>query len=99
MKMLQALDAIRGEAERIESNKPSWKHRRRLIYVAVILGVVMILFGLATFWWDRQVSTEAVIGGVALISIVLTAYVGGASYEDSRLYREPQHEIPTSNPE
>lgn len=74
-----------------DPNKPSWKHRRRLIYIAFFLGVFMILFGLATFWWDRQATSELIIGGVALVSIILSAYTGFAAYEDARVYREPMH--------
>lgn len=62
---------------------PSWKHRRRLIYATV--GVAFTMLTVAMFdSTDRQVSTQLVIGGVSLLSIVLTAYVGFATYEDTR---------------
>lgn len=59
-----------------------WKHRRRLVYVGFGLGVFMILFGLATFYWDRQVSTEAIVSGTAIITLLLGAYIGGATVDD-----------------
>ena len=59
-----------------------WKHRRRLIYVGFGLGVFMILFGLATFYWDRQVSTEAIVSGTAIVTLLLGAYIGGATVDD-----------------
>ena len=65
---------------------PSWKHRRRLIYASYILGACMIIFGAITYLTDTQVGSQMVIGGVSLISIILTAYTGFAAYEDTRLW-------------
>jgi cytochrome c-type biogenesis protein CcmH/NrfG len=48
----------------------------------------MIAFGMLTFVWDRQVSVQMVIGGVALISIILTAYTASATFEDVKLYQQ-----------
>jgi hypothetical protein len=67
-------------------NGPSWKHRRRLIYASYLLGAGMIIFGAATYLTDTQVGSQLVIGGVALISIILTAYTGFAAYEDTKLW-------------
>ncbi len=52
----------------------------------------MIAFGMITFVWDRQVSVQMVIGGVALISIILTAYTASATFEDVKLYRSNDEE-------
>ena len=70
---------------------PSWKHRRRLIYLSFILSVGMIIFGAITFASDTGVAQQLIIGGVALISIILTAYTAFATYEDVKLYR-PEEE-------
>ena len=66
---------------------PSWKHRRRLIYTTFGLGVAMILVAVVTIGWDTQVGVQLVIGGVALISIILTAYTGFATYEDVKIWK------------
>jgi len=67
---------------------PSWKHRRRLIYLAFILSVGMIGFGAATWRSDTGVAQQLIIGGVALITIILTAYVSFATYEDVKLWKD-----------
>jgi hypothetical protein len=71
-----------------ESNHsgPSWRFRRKLIFGGYRIGVVMIIFGMFTFFWDTQVSVQLVIGGVALISIILTAYTATATFEDVNLW-------------
>jgi hypothetical protein len=71
---------------------PSWKHRRRLIYVSFGLGAGMIAFGAVTYLTDTQVGSQLVIGGVALISIILTAYTGFATFEDIKLWKEEPNE-------
>ena len=52
------------------------------------MGVGMIIFGAVTFWLQSQVSVEMIIGGVALISIIVTAYTTSATYEDVRLWNQ-----------
>jgi polyferredoxin len=72
---------------------PSWKHRRRLIYLSFGLSVGMIFFGALTFLSDTGVSQQLIIGGVALISIILTAYTAFATYEDVKLWKKEEDEI------
>ena len=67
---------------------PSWKHRRRLIHISFVLAVAMILFGAATVFMDSTVGVEMIIGGVALLSIIVTAYTTSATYEDVRLWND-----------
>lgn len=67
---------------------PSWKHRRRLIYASYALGAAMIIFGAITYWSDTQVGSQLVIGGVGLVSIIITAYTGFAAYEDVKLWKD-----------
>lgn len=65
------------------SNKSdTWKFRRRLIYGAYRLSVAMIVFGAITFFWDTGVSNNLVTGGIALLTIIVTAYTATATYED-----------------
>lgn len=60
---------------------PRWKHRRRLVYSTITLAVGMIVFG-AFVWRDGMVASELVRSGTALITLVLTSYVWGASLDD-----------------
>jgi hypothetical protein len=76
------------EQEGEETNGPSWKYRRKLIYGGYRLGFVMIIFGMGTFFFDKEVSVQLVVGGVALISIILTAYTASATFEDVNLYQK-----------
>jgi len=71
---------------------PPWKHRRRLIYFACALAAGMIMFAAATFRSDTNVATQLIIGGVSLLSIVLTAYTGFATYEDIKLWKHEQEQ-------
>lgn len=65
----------------------NWKFRRRLIYGAYRLAVAMIVFGAITFFFDTGVSNQLVIGGVAILTIIATAYTASATYEDVRKNR------------
>lgn len=65
---------------------PPWKHRRRLVYASVILGAVMILAAMFALRSDYAVATQLIIGGVAIITIPLGAYVSWAAFEDTRLW-------------
>jgi hypothetical protein len=87
VKTLDALTFLR-EQEGEDSTGPSWKYRRKLIYGGYRLGFVMIFFGMGTFFFDKEVSVQMVIGGVALISIILTAYTASATFEDVNLYQK-----------
>ena len=72
---------------------PSWKHRRRLIYLSFALSAFMILFEAITYEADSSVSRELIIGGVALISIILTAYTAFATYEDVKTRKAHDEDI------
>jgi hypothetical protein len=70
---------------------PSWKHRRRLIYSSYVLGSGMVIFGAMTYASDTQIGSQMVIGGVGLITVILTAYTGFAAYEDTRLWNRDNY--------
>ena len=89
MKIFDALMLLR-EQEGEDTSGPSWKYRRKLIYGGYRLGFVMIFFGMGTFFFDKEVSVQLVIGGVALISIILTAYTASATFEDVNLYKKEE---------
>jgi hypothetical protein len=68
---------------------PPWKHRRRLVYASWTLGTLMVVAGGGTFLLDMYgVGVALITGGVSLISIVLTAYVGSATFEDVKLWKD-----------
>jgi hypothetical protein len=52
----------------------------------------MIVFGAVTYWSDTQVGSQLVIGGVSLITVILTAYTGFAAYEDVKLWKQEENE-------
>jgi len=58
-----------------------WKHRRRLVYFTVGFATAMILFGALDFS-DRVVSSQLVVGGVSLLTLVLSGYVFAATFDD-----------------
>lgn len=74
------------ESDAAIATGPSWRHRRRLIYGAYTIAIFMILFGAFTVFTTSQIGVEMVIGGVALLSIIVTAYTTSATYEDVRLW-------------
>lgn len=75
-----------------DTSGPSWRFRRKLIFGGYRLGALMIVFGMFTFFWDTQVSVQLVIGGVALISIILTAYTASATFEDVNLWKPGEND-------
>ena len=90
MKWLDSVFLLKDEKGK--SSGPSWNFRRKLIFGSYRVGVLMIVFGMITFVWDRQVSIQMVVGGVALISIILTAYTASATFEDVKLYQQESDE-------
>ena len=60
---------------------PRWAHRRRLVYATVTFAAAMVLVG-AFDWTDRVVSSQLVIGGVSLITLILSGYVFAATFDD-----------------
>ena len=70
---------------------PPWRYRRILIYGSCVLAAGMIVFAAATYRSDTNVATQLIVGGVALLSIVVTAYTGFATYEDAKLWKTTQY--------
>ena len=71
-----------------KTRSDNWKFRRRLIFGAYRLAVAMIVFGALTFFWDTGVSNNLVTGGIALLTIIVTAYTASATYEDVKNRQE-----------
>jgi hypothetical protein len=66
---------------RLLDGDPRWLHRRRLVYGALGFAALMVLVG-GLDWSDRQVSSQLVVGGVSLITLVLSGYVFAATFDD-----------------
>lgn len=77
-----ALDAAFFLGQEQTRGQVNWRFRRRLIFGAYRLSVAMIIFGAITFWWDTSVSNNLVTGGIALLTIIVTAYTATATWED-----------------
>jgi len=60
----------------------NWKIRRRYIAASWGTGAVMIVLGALAVWGDRMGASELITGGVALITLVLGSYIGGAVADD-----------------
>ena len=98
---------VRTDSDAALAQGPSWRHRRRLIYGAYIIAMLMIIFGALTVFTTSQIGVEMIIGGVALLSIIITAYTTSATYEDVRLWNhnprirfgESQDELDNDNPD
>jgi len=72
---------------------PPWKYRRILVYASWLLGAAMIIAGIRAYLTNAAVAAGLVSGGVALISIVLSAYVGAATWQDINLWKpEDNHD-------
>ena len=97
MSKKEAVDALLKEEAK--EGRPSWKYRRRLIFGSFYLAAFMIIFAAGTFFVDSRVSSELVIGGVSLISIILTAYIAGATIEDIKLWHSPESKEKTDGEE
>lgn len=61
--------------------------------MSFVLSALMIVFGAVTYASDSSVSRELIIGGVALISIILTAYTAFATYEDVKIRKREDNEV------
>jgi len=70
---------------------PSWKHRRRLIYCSYALSILMIVSALFIKDYE-EVARELIIGGVALITIILTAYTAFATLDDKWHFKDKEEE-------
>ena len=67
-----------------------WRHRRRLVYFTIGFAAAMILLG-GLDLSDRAVSSQLVVGGVSLLTLILSGYVFAATFDDKwqRADREP----------
>ena len=71
--------------------KPPWKLRRRAVFGSMIFAAVILVY---VMWrWDSTSLAETLaLGSFGLIGTVVAAYVGGAAYEDVRLFKRQDRE-------
>lgn len=96
----------KAQSEKALSLGPSWRHRRRLIYGAYFVAILMIFWGAVNVIESSEVGVQLVIGGVALLSIILTSYTAMATYEDVKIWKgpakdleDPEDQFDTDNPD
>jgi len=77
-----AWDALFFISGKDDDPTDKWKFRRRLIYGSYRLSVFMCVFGAVAFFIYPEVSTALITGGVTLLSIIVSAYVAGATIDD-----------------
>jgi len=71
--------------------KPTWKNRRRYIFVSFIIGAIMLLGStLVALTGNGSDVSDLVTGGVALITLILTSYIFGAVWEDKSLHNSKE---------
>jgi len=61
---------------------PNWKIRRRYVGASWAIGAGMIGLGALAVWGDRMGAVDLITGGVALITLVVGSYIGGAVADD-----------------
>jgi hypothetical protein len=66
-------------------SKPTWTLRRRAVFGSLVFGAFIVLY-VALRWDDTSLAQTLALGGFGLIGAVVAAYVGGAAYEDVRIY-------------
>lgn len=65
---------------------PSWTFRRRAVFGSLLFGMFVIVYVMIR-WQDTTLAETLVLGSFALIGAVVAAYIGGAAYEDVRLFK------------
>ena len=77
------------------ANKPSWKLRRRAVFGSLIFAGIVIVY-VSVRWEDTSLASTLVLGAFGLIGAIVASYIGGAAYQDVRLFKQ---EIPTKEEE
>jgi len=60
--------------------------RRRAVFSSLMFGMVVVTYVMVQ-GRDTGLSETLVLGGFGLIGAVVAAYIGGAAYEDVRLFK------------
>jgi len=70
---------------------PSWTLRRRAVFGSLLFGGAVICYVMVR-WDDTSLAETLVLGSFGLIGAVVAAYIGGAAYEDVRLFKPERSE-------
>lgn len=65
---------------------PSWRLRRRAVFGSLLFAMFVIVYVMIR-WEDTTLAETLVLGSFGLIGSVVAAYIGGAAYEDVRLFK------------
>lgn len=65
---------------------PSWRMRRRAVFGSLLFAMFVIVYVMIR-WQDTTLAETLVLGSFGLIGAVVAAYIGGAAYEDVRLFK------------
>lgn len=68
-------------------SQPSWKFRRRAIFGSLIFSAFIILY-VAFRWEDKNIGDTLALGAFGLMGAIVASYIGGATYQDVKLYRQ-----------
>ena len=63
---------------------PSWKLRRRAVFGSLIFCGLLVGWAVIS-GTDTRVAESATLGAFGMASVIVTAYISGAVYEDVRL--------------
>ena len=66
--------------------EPSWKLRRRAVFSSLIFGFTLIAY-VALFGESNSLNETLALGAFGLVGAVIAAYIGGAAYEDVKLWK------------
>ena len=67
-------------------NQPSWKLRRRAVFSSLVFGFILISY--VAIWGESNSLNETLaLGAFGLVGAVIAAYIGGAAYEDVKLWK------------
>jgi len=69
--------------------QPPWKYRRRAIFGSMLAAFAILAY-LMVRWDDTSLAQTLALGSFGLIGTVVAAYVGGAAYEDVRLWKKEE---------
>jgi len=68
-------------------SQPSWKFRRRAIFGSLLFAASIILY-VAVRWDDNNIGDTLALGAFGLMGAIVASYIGGATYQDVKLYRQ-----------